>query len=264
MPASIRRKVLAAGAALAVPFALAATAVPAHAETGPVTVSLDSLKGSDASGTATLTPTSDGGLKIHIKDTGMTPGMPHAQHLHGDVSGKHYFCPPASADKNGDGFISIEEGVKMYGGIFISLTTKGDTSAKSGLALDRFPVADKNGDLDYTRTIPAAQIPDGTIANLDKLHIVQHGIDANGNGKYDLDGLGESTFARSLGVKGVPEEGTDGATCGMVSASGVNTGGTTTAGLDHSGLIGLGSVAVLGAGGVLLLRRRLQSQTAAK
>jgi hypothetical protein len=33
---------------------------------------------------------------------------------------------------------------------------------------------------------------------------VQHGLDVNGNDKYDLEGLGESTFAKSLGVSGVP------------------------------------------------------------
>ena len=36
------------------------------------------------------------------------------------------------------------------------------------------------------------------------LHVVQHGIDVNGNGKYDVEGAGISTFAKNLGVPGVP------------------------------------------------------------
>jgi hypothetical protein len=266
MSASMRRKVLAVGAAAAVPFALALAATPAQAAPGgSVSITMNALKGSNASGSATLTPQSNGDLKVHITDTGMTPGMPHAQHIHGDTSGKHFFCPSASADKDGDGYITVEEGLPMYGNIYISLTTKGDTSGKSGLAVDRMPVADKNGDLDYTRTIPASQLPDGTIASLSKLHIVQHGVDANGNDKYDLDGLGESSFAKPLGVAATPPEPTAGATCGLVNPSGaVDTGGETTAGIDDSGLIGIGSMAVLGGAGIFLLRRRLISQKAAQ
>ncbi|GAA2093315.1 hypothetical protein GCM10009841_02950 [Microlunatus panaciterrae] len=259
---SLRRRV-AAGALLALPLTFIGATAPASAHDGPhpVKIRLDPLKGSDAHGTATLTPTSSGGLKVHIHTTGMTPGMPHAQHIHGDTSGTHFFCPNDSADKDGSGFISVEEGLKMYGNIHISLTTKGDTSPDSGLAVDRFPVADKNGVLDYTRTISADQLPAGTLDGLHNLHIVQHGVDANGNDKYDLDGSGESTFAKSLGVKGIPAEATDGSTCGMVMpAGGVETGGESTSGVEDGGLIALGSVALLGAGAALLMRRRLAPQ----
>ena len=258
----IRRPIarrIAAAAALSVPLAMAASAVPAsaHPVDGPVSVRLDPLKGSDASGTATLTPTSNGGLTVSIHDTGLVPNMPHAQHIHGDTSGKHFYCPSASADKNRDGFISVEEGLPMYGNIHISLTTKGDTSMKSALAVDRMPVADANGNLDYHRTLTSAELPKGTLANLTRLHIVQHGVDANDNNKYDLKGLGESTFAKSAGVKGIPEEATDGATCGMIMPAGsVNTGGTSTAGVDHPYAIGAGFAGLIAAGGLMIIRRR--------
>lgn len=215
MSAPLRGKLLVASAALAVPLVFAATATPAHAA-APVHVNLHPLKGSHATGTATLTATADGSLRVHIHTTGMVANSPHAQHIHGDTSGRDFFWPPASADKNDNGFTSVEEGLPMYGNIDISLTTKGDTSPKSGLAVDRMPVANDQGVLDYTRTIPASALPKGTIANLTKLHIVQHGVDANGNGKYDLKGLGESSFAKSMGAKGIPEEATDGADCGMI------------------------------------------------
>ncbi len=46
-----------------------------------------------------------------------------------------------AADEDGDGFISVVEGVPSYGGIAVSLTTEGDTSPDSGLAVDRFPTS---------------------------------------------------------------------------------------------------------------------------
>jgi hypothetical protein len=236
-----------------------ATAAPAQAKTMQTyTFSLDALKGSDARGTATLTAMSDGDLKVKIHATGLVPKMPHAQHIHGDTDGHRYFCPTASADKDNDGFITVEEGLPMYGNINISLTTKGDTSPKSGLAVDRMPVASASGVVDYSRTIPAGQLPKGTLAALQHLHIVQHGVDANDNQKYDLKGLGESTFAKSLGVSGIPAEATDAADCGMVMPSGsVDTGGTTTAGVEHGGLIGGGVAALFAAAGAFVVRRRL-------
>jgi hypothetical protein len=53
--------------------------------------------------------------------------------------------PAATADTDGDGFISTIEGLPAYGEIQISLTTEGDVSTASGLALERFPVADASG-----------------------------------------------------------------------------------------------------------------------
>ena len=49
------------------------------------------------------------------------------------------------ADGDRDGFISVAEGVPFYGSIAQSLTTDGDTSPSSALALDRYPVADDDG-----------------------------------------------------------------------------------------------------------------------
>ncbi len=249
-----------AGLALAAPMAMAIS--PAHADEGDsVTLRLDSMKGSNATGEAALTPTADGGLMVSIKAKNMVPNMPHAQHLHGDFSGKDFTCPTPSADTDGDGFISIEEGVPTYGGVKISLTTTGDISGESGLALDRFPVADADGNLRYSRTLTAAELPEGTLDNIANLHIVQHGVDANGNDKYDLEGLGESTFAKSLGVDGIPEEGTDSATCGMVIPSGaVETGGEAPTAVN-GGLVAAGGVLAAGGAAVVISRRRSASVT---
>ena len=240
-----------------------------HASSGHATYTMhlnDTMgNNSGSSSTATVKVTGDS-MWVHITGTGFTPNSPHAQHFHGSFDGsKNFTCPTASADKDGDGQVNTEEGLPMYGDIVLSLTTKGDTSPDSGLAVDRMPTADADGNLDYTRTI---ELPAGTGDKLKNLHIVQHGLDANGNGKYDLDALGESTFAKSLGVNGIPEEATNPATCGTVSGAsvgaaptgGVDTGNGTTSGVEDTDVLGLGALALVGAGGAVAYRRRLGRQ----
>jgi hypothetical protein len=250
------RTVLGALGVSALPLMFAA---PAQADT--VNFTLNEQNGSGASATATIITNTDGSMSVEIRGTGFTPNSPHAQHLHGAATGD-FFCPPPSADKNGDGQVATEEGVPQYGNVMVSLTTKGDASADSGLAVDRMPVADANGNLNYSRTIPASSIPEGIVENIDNLHIVQHGLDVNGNGKYDLKALGESVFAKSLGVKGIPEEATNPATCGEVSPTGsVETGAASTEGVESMGLFAVGGFALVGAAGTLMVRRRLGEST---
>lgn len=230
-----------------------------------VQVKLLPLNHSNATGTATLTAMDNGDLKVSIRSSGLVPNSPHPQHLHGSTMGMDFHCPDMSADKNHNGYVSTEEGMPIYGDIFISLTTKGDVSPASGLAIDRFPKADAKGNLSYDRTIAAADLPKGTIAHLKDLHIVQHGIDANGNGRYDIAGLGESTLAKSAGISGIPEEATDPALCGMVSGAAVGSvpvGGVATGdgSTRHDSTVWLasGGLALLAAlGAVVIGRRRL-------
>ncbi len=249
-------------AALVVAAPMALSVSPAHADDGDaVMLRLDSMKGANATGDATLTPTADGGLTVEVRAKNMVPNAPHAQHIHGDTTGAMKHCPAPSADKDGNGFISIEEGFPDYGDIHISLTTTGDTTKASGLAVDRMPMADASGNLSYTRTLTAAELPAGTLENLANLHIVQHGVDANKNGKYDMEGLGESTFAKSLGVDGIPAEATDSATCGMIMPSGsVNTGGEAPT-AANGGLLAAGGVLAAGGAAIVLGRRRSATVT---
>jgi hypothetical protein len=234
---------------LSAPSAWADSTVTAH------------LKGSNHSGvtgTATLTATDAGGLRVVIHARGLVPGIPHAQHIHGAMGGGHFRCPTAANDVDGDGLLTNEEAAGEYGNVFVALTTKGDTSPKSGLALDRMPVADSAGHLDYERTFSRGELPAGLVKHLSEVHVVQHGIDVNHNGRYDMAGAGVSTFAQNLGVSGVPEEATDPASCGVVTGAmapmsphgGVETGGgpvgSVNAPLAASGvLLVLGSLAVL-------------------
>jgi hypothetical protein len=202
---------------------------PAYASEN-VDIKLQDVNRTGATGSASITVDDAGNLTVVINATGLAPNLPHAQHLHGAMDTMTTHCP-ATGDKDGDGFISVEEGVPMYGDVFVSLTTTGDTTFTSALAINRMPKADAQGNLNSRRTIAAADLPPGTAAHLKDLHIVQHGIDANHNGRYDLAGLGESSFARSLGVPNIPEEETDPATCGLpvsAAAADVATGGVAT------------------------------------
>jgi len=113
----------------------------------------------------------------------------------------------SSADTNNDGYISVAEGVPFYGGIQNSITTSGDTSADSALALDRFPTANQNGSYTYSRTIT---LSDSELDKLSESHIVVHGIDIDRSGAYDGDK--DSSIA-----EGVPFEATVPAACGVVT-----------------------------------------------
>lgn len=258
------RKLCAVGAAVALP--LLAPGVAA-AQDGSFEFQLDEFNNTGASGTATLTPMSGGGLHVQIESTGLTPNAPHAQHIHGGFDGHDFMCPDMSADADGDGFVSTEEGLPAYGGIQISLTTSGDTTPTSGLAVDRMPTADADGTVSYDRMFTAAELPAGTVEQLANLHIVQHGLDANGNGTYDLEALGESTFAKSLGVTGIPSEATHPATCGMVAGAaaamaphgGVDTGDGSAAGGPAVAGWAVAGAAAVAVGGAVLRRRARES-----
>ncbi len=245
-------RVLAALGVAAPPLFLSA---PAHADT--VEFQLNEQNGSGATASARITTNANGSMMVEINGSGFTPNSPHAQHIHGAATG-NFFCPSMERDVNGDGQVSTEEGLPDYGGVMVSLTTSGDASADSGLAVDRMPVADASGNLNYRRMIPAAMIPEGIVENVDNLHIVQHGLDVNGNNKYDLESLGESVFAKSLGVAGIPEEATNPATCGEVVPTGtIETGGTSTEGTEAAPMLAVGGAALLGAAGLAVSRRRM-------
>jgi hypothetical protein len=236
----------AASALLCVPAAAAADTT--------VRADLVELNDSGARGSVVLTMTGGGGLKVSIRSTGLVPGQPHPQHIHGSAGGHHFMCPTVEDnDTDGDGILTNEEASGEYGTIFMALTTRGGATPQDGLDVARMPVADKQGRLDYDRTFSADAVPKGLLDNLGSLHVVQHGIDVNDNDEYDLDALGESTFAANLGVPNVPEEATDPATCGVVRGAsaaepaheGPDMGGTPVAGRN-------GPLLAAGAGLLLL------------
>lgn len=223
--------------------------IPAAQADTTVSAKLTPVNGSGARGSVTLTTKEDGSLTVVIRASGLVPNQPHAQHIHGSAEGGHFMCPSKADDTDGDGFLTNEEATGEYGTIYMSLTTRGSTSARAGLALDRMPVADGQGRLSYRRTFPASAVPRALSDQLSHVHVVLHGIDPNDNGRYDVGGLGVSTFAKNLGVPGVPEEATDPASCGVVMGAGAATmpkGGVETGGgtaePDHGGAGTMGSV----------------------
>ena len=210
---------------------LVSAASPAAADT-TVQADLVEQNNSGVRGSVSLTATEDGDLRVRIRATGLVPG-PHAQHLHGAVGAGDFDCASMRDDTDGDGWLTNEEASGEYGNVFLALTTSGDVSAESGLDLERMPVADAQGRLGYERTIPADQLPPGLLDELADLHVVQHGVDANGNGEYDLEALGESSFAAGLGMASVPEEATNPTSCGVVVGAGIRElprGGVETEG----------------------------------
>jgi hypothetical protein len=82
--------------------------------------------------------------------------------------------------------------------------------------------------------LSADELPDGVIAELANLTVVQHGIDVDRNGQYNLASrIGESAFAQSKGMKGVPHEATFPANCGVApgaAASSPSGGGASEPG----------------------------------
>ncbi len=144
----------------------------------------------------------------------------------------------------------MTDGAPAYGEIQVSLTTTGDTSPESGLALERFPQT-PDGTENYNRSIEvseqvAQQVKDG------KGVVVIHGGDYLNNGVYT--DLGESDIDPSL-----PLEGTAPVLCGELNAmpaGGAATGGGSTAGLQNEGPLALGAGLIAAAAGVLVVRRR--------
>ncbi|MEU7431448.1 hypothetical protein AB0B07_11430 [Streptomyces sioyaensis] len=247
---------------VALPAALALTAgasSQAVAEgNGAYQINLSQLNNSGSKGTAMLSLKGHE-LTVKIESEGHVPGQPSAQHLHGSTDGHDFHCPDPSADTNGDGVINNTEATVDYGNINISLTTKGPTDAMgSGLAVDRMPVADAQGKLSYERTIPVSQ---AVVDHIKDLHIVQHGIDRNNNGKYDFEGAGKSELDPKL-----PQEATaptncgevQGAAVGSIPVGGVETGtGPVEEKTMPAAMIGVGGAAfVVVTGALALVRRR--------
>lgn len=199
---------LSAVAALGVGVAAqGAQEAPATRASADVSGRLLPLNNSGASGKASVSFTSRRAGVVQVKAHGLAPGLPHAQHIHFGKTARNE-CPTAF-DAGLDHQLTTTDGADAYGPVRTSLTTSGDTSPDSVLAVDRYPVAPE-GRVRYERKITftskalAAAIRDG------KGVVVIHGVDYNGNGEYDFSS-GKSDLDESL-----PAEATDPAVCGVL------------------------------------------------
>lgn len=226
-----RNTKLVLGASVALLAAVSLGTAPAMAQNGKgaeKTVTLHAnlmeLNGSGASGTATAVVRNQKIQQIEVHADGLTPNAPHAQHIHYGEQALNE-CPTLALDANGDGRLNTLEGVPAYGPVVVSLTTTGDTTPASLLAVTRFPVS-QNGSYDYSRdnilftdvagtgyaggTGTAKQIADA-IRDGEGV-VVIHGLDYDGNGMYNFsDPEGASELDPNL-----PAEATDPAVCGLL------------------------------------------------
>ncbi len=232
---------VALGTATLIPFAGAGIA---HAADGTTMATLRpvALNGVQANGTAMVTVHGTR-IDVTMAAAGLLPDNPHAAHIHFGAAARHE-CPRASDDTNRDGNLNTTEGGPAYGDIVVSLTKTGDTSPKSGLAVDRFDTA-PGGKINYERgsitvSEPVAQaIVDG------KSVVVVHGVDHNKDGKYD--GATKSDLDPKL-----PTEATDPAICGVLAAApagGMDTGAGGTSGSTDDELMLLAGGFLLAAAG---------------
>jgi hypothetical protein len=127
---------------------------------GARTIELAALNGSGVSGTATLSQTGDQ-LMVVIEAAGLEADQPHAQHIHQPEDGSPATCPGPDADGDGDGVVSLEEGLPSYGPV--------------ALALEPFPSADADGVVSFDETLTVGQD-----LGLENDAIVLHGLTVDG------------------------------------------------------------------------------------
>ena len=148
--------------------------------------------------------------EIEVKADGLLPDHPHAVHIHFGETAEHE-CPTLEEDMDDSGHLNTSEGAREYGPVVVSLTTTGDVSAESVLAVDRFSTA-PGGEIDYSRGVmfeASDEVREGIMRG-DGV-VVVHGVDYNGNGTYDFD-AGVSDLDPSL-----PTEATDPVMCGELN-----------------------------------------------
>lgn len=220
-------RIIAATAATAATFALAlggATAAYAGHDSNPsdkvasYSYSLDAVQPgtvpmSEANGTTRVKALPNGKLQVTVEAWGLSPNLPHAMHLHGVPGDATDMACPGPAAAGGDGVVTVLDGAPFYGGILTSLTSTGDVSPASALALDRFAMTDASGYLYYQRTFTDA----AGSADAGTVQLVVHGIDFDGNGMYAFNEADPfSSRSSSLGA-GIPLEATVPVLCGGVA-----------------------------------------------
>lgn len=189
-------------------------------------------------------------------ETFMDAPFPHAQHIHFGAQG---LCPAPDADQNGDGAVNVEEGAPFYGGIGTSLTIEGDTSADSGLAVERFP---GGSSYTYERSL---EIPDDVLESI-----------VNGTGVVVVHGVDptvlteEAANAQSELDESLPLAATLPAACGTLTASqmdampegGADTGvaaGSEGAGMAMAAGGGVLALGAIGTGAYIMRKRPVES-----
>ena len=232
---------VALGSAALLPFLGAGMAQAADGNT-MATLRPVALNGVKGSGTAMVTVHGTR-IDVTMAANGLLPDAPHAAHIHFGADARHE-CPVASDDKDASKTLNTTEGGPAYGPIVVSLTKTGDTSPKSGLAVNRFDTA-PGGKINYERGSITVSSAVAQAITEGKAVVVVHGVDHNADGKYDGDT--KSDLDPSL-----PAEATDPAICGVLSAApagGMDTGAGGTSTPNNEGMLLLGGGLLLAAAG---------------
>ncbi|MGO8906157.1 MAG: serine/threonine-protein kinase [Solirubrobacteraceae bacterium] len=197
---------LVAVAAVAVAVVLLASSSSSSAK--PTTAALAQVPTNHATGSGTATVRLEGDVaKITVTTNGLdeNEALVHPMHIHAGGKGE---CPPASAARPANGHLAISttDGLLYYGDAVTALTTSGDTSPSSILALKRFP---SGGDIRYSRTIT---LPAPVVADIRRNNavVVVHGTD------YDHSGSYSGVLERSELNKSLPATETAPALCGVL------------------------------------------------
>jgi Cu/Zn superoxide dismutase len=142
-------------------------------------VTLDTLNDSGVTGTAHLR-LEGSELTVEVEATGLEPDQEHAMHIHGKGPGEEVTalqqqenatCPPAEADEDGDGIISLDEGIPYYGEVQLPLGE---------------PTAASDGSLSFEQTFPLTAEQMTALGDLTMDALVVHGMTTS----FDQDGDG--------------------------------------------------------------------------
>jgi len=234
--------------AIALPLALPFLSAGAAWADGSANANLDPVvvNGASASGTAMVTVTGDT-ISFTLAASGLADG-PHAAHIHFGADARHE-CPSAADETDADGRLSTTEGIPAYGAVRVSLTKTGDTSPKSGVAVDRFA---SGTSIQYMRGDVTVEPDVASAVEKGQAVAVVHGVTYTG----------DQAAAKSDLVPTLPASATDPAICGVLSAApsgGAATGAGGAAATQDGALIGLGGAALVGAAGAgLLVARRVR------
>jgi len=213
------------------------------------------LNGAKASGTA-MVEVKGTTISVTMAATGLLADQPHAAHIHFGADARHE-CPIAGDDANKDGHLNTTDGAPAYGPVVVSLTKSGDTSPTSVLAVDRFDTAPA-GKLAYQRGSITVKPDVAAAISAGQAVVVIHGVDYNGNGKYD--GATKSDLDPTL-----PTEATDPALCGVLSAApaggmATGAGGAAQSGNNEGMLLLGGGLLMAGAGTGAVAARRARAR----
>ena len=171
------------------------------------------VPGGQATGTTRIKALPNGKLVVTVEAWGLAPNLPHAMHLHGVPGPVADMACPGPAAAGADGIVTVLDGVPFYGGILTSLTSNGDVSPSSALALDRFAVADATGHLYYQRTLTSIE----GYTDAGTVQVVVHGIDFDGNGQYAFNPADEFASRSSSLSAAIPLEATVPVLCGGIA-----------------------------------------------